>query len=112
MAASHRPAAEEKDEKDSPNWLILISCRVSGIILNLYSVGVGSAGSLDSISKASSAGVDVKGVLHQAGLPTKKHDVKCCVSSRRNYLQISTRLQHGTDAAGVKRLTLSLKNEQ
>ena len=59
---------------------------------HLYSVGIRSARSLDSISKAPRAGVDVKGVLHQAWLPTKEHHVKRCVPSRRNYLGVKERL--------------------
>ena len=55
---------------------------------HLYSVRVGSACSLDSVTKAASAGVDVKGVLHQACFTTKEHHVKRCVPSRRNYLEI------------------------
>ena len=53
---------------------------------HLYSVWIRSSRSLDSVSKASSAGVDVKGVLDQAGLPTKEHHVKRCVPSRWDYL--------------------------
>ena len=55
---------------------------------HLYSVRVGSACSLDSVTKAASAGVDVKGVLHQARFPTQENHVERCVPSRRNYLEI------------------------
>ena len=53
---------------------------------HLYSVWIRSSRSLDSVSKASSAGVDVKSVLDQASLATKEHHVKRCVPSRRDYL--------------------------
>ena len=44
---------------------------------------------LDVVAEAASAGVDIESVLHQAGLPTKKHHVECCVSTRRNHLRDS-----------------------
>ena len=53
----------------------------------LYSVWVRGACALDGISKAASAGVDVQCVFHEAGLPTKEHDVERCVPTRRDYLR-------------------------
>ena len=53
----------------------------------LYSVWVRGACALDSVSKAASAGVDVQGVLYEAGLPTEEHDVERCVPTRRDYLR-------------------------
>ena len=51
------------------------------------SVGVWCSRALHIVSEASSAGVDIESVLHEAGLPTKKHHVKGCVPSGRNHLR-------------------------
>ena len=53
----------------------------------LYSVWVRGACALDGISKAASAGVDIQGVLNEAGLPTEEHHVERCVPARRDYLR-------------------------
>ena len=50
-------------------------------------VGVGCPCSSDIVAEAPGAGVDIQGVLHDAGLPTQEHHIEGRVAPRRYYLQ-------------------------
>ena len=51
------------------------------------SVWVWCPRALHIVAETASAGVDIQSVLHQAGVPTKKHHVESCVSPGRNHLR-------------------------
>ena len=74
------------------------------------SVRVRCASALDVVPEAASAGVNIQSVLYQAGLPTKKHHVECCVSPGRNHLRDRGLIE--AQRIFVDELTLSSKNEQ
>ena len=94
---------------DLNHWIVARVQRQLDADQRLNSVRVRCSCALDIVAEAPSAGVNIESVLHQAGLPTKKHHVEGCVSTGGNHLR-DRGLRETIEL--IVQLTLSSKNEQ